>query len=62
MLQLVCWGHSHAQIAHLLVLSECTVKAHVSHVLAKVACRSGSQAAALARQRGLGNPTDHSCT
>ena len=46
-------GHSNGDIAAHLVISEATVKSHVSHVLAKLDCTSRMQAAVLAREAGL---------
>lgn len=46
-------GHSNGDIAAQLVISEATVKSHVSHVLAKLDCTSRMQAAVLAREAGL---------
>ena len=46
-------GHSNGDIAAQLVISEATVKSHVSHVLAKLECTSRMQAAVLAREAGL---------
>lgn len=47
-------GLSNADLAAELVISEKTVKTHVSRVLAKLGCRSRMQAAFLARETGLG--------
>lgn len=47
-------GLSNGEIARLLMISEATVKSHVSHVLAKLGCTSRMQAAVLAREAGLG--------
>lgn len=46
-------GQSNGDIAAQLVISEATVKSHVSHVLAKLDCSSRMQAAVLAREAGL---------
>lgn len=46
-------GRSNGDIAMQLVISEATVKSHVSHVLAKLDCSSRMQAAVLARESGL---------
>lgn len=46
-------GQSNGDIAAQLVISEATVKSHVSHVLAKLDCTSRMQAAVLAREAGL---------
>lgn len=47
-------GLSNGEIARLLMISEATVKSHVSHLLAKLDCTSRMQAAVLAREAGLG--------
>lgn len=46
-------GLSNADLATELVISEATVKTHVSRVLAKLGCTSRVQAAILARETGL---------
>ena len=46
-------GLSNGDIGAQLVISEATVKSHVSHVLAKLDCSSRMQAAVLAREAGL---------
>ncbi len=46
-------GLSNGDLAARLVISEATVKTHVSHVLAKLDCSSRMQAAVLAREAGL---------
>ncbi|MFW6599977.1 response regulator [Propionibacteriaceae bacterium Y2011] len=47
-------GRSNAELAAELVISEATVKTHVSRVLAKLGCSSRMQAAIVARESGLG--------
>lgn len=46
-------GLSNGALARSLVISEATVKSHVSHVLAKLGCASRMQAAVIARDAGL---------
>ena len=46
-------GLSNGDLAHQLVISEATVKSHVSRVLAKLDCSSRMQAAVLAREAGV---------
>ena len=52
-LELICAGHSNAEIAATLVLSTRTVDHHVSAVLAKLGAPSRSAAAAHAARLGL---------
>lgn len=52
-LALVAEGHSNARIAKHLFVTERTVKFHVSGILSKLGASNRTQAAALARERGL---------
>lgn len=49
----VAQGHSNADIAARLYMSEATVKAHLSRVLAKLGATNRVQVAILARDAGL---------
>jgi DNA-binding NarL/FixJ family response regulator len=52
-LRLVAEGHSNREIGERLVVSGKTASVHVSNILAKLGARSRTEAAAVARRRGL---------
>jgi NarL family two-component system response regulator LiaR len=52
-LRMIAEGHSNASIAEQLVLSEKTVKGHVSNILSKLHMEDRTQAAVFAWQQGL---------
>ncbi|USQ82193.1 LuxR C-terminal-related transcriptional regulator [Ornithinimicrobium faecis] len=53
MLTLVAQGRSNGQVAKQLFISTKTVSVHVSNILAKLGASGRTEAAALARDRGL---------
>lgn len=53
----VAAGHSNAEIARTLFVSEATVKTHINHVFAKTGVRDRAQLVAYAFRTGLADPT-----
>ncbi len=52
-LRLIAQGLSNVEISRALVLSEATIKTHVSHVLAKLDARDRVQAVIMAYEAGI---------
>ena len=57
-LQLVAQGRSNQEIADYLVISEATVRTHVSNILGKLHLASRTQAALYALRQGLASLED----
>jgi DNA-binding NarL/FixJ family response regulator len=51
-------GHSNAEIAAVLFVSEATVKTHINHIFAKTGVRDRAQLVAYAFRTGLADPGD----
>jgi NarL family two-component system response regulator LiaR len=57
-LKLIAQGHSNRQIAETLVISEMTVRTHVSNILSKLHLASRTQAALFALREGIASLSD----
>jgi NarL family two-component system response regulator LiaR len=57
-LQLVAQGQSNREISNMLMISEATVRTHVSHILSKLNLCSRTQAALYALREGLATLND----
>jgi DNA-binding NarL/FixJ family response regulator len=53
-LELIAQGLDNAEIASRLVVSQKTVRNHISHIFQKIRVRNRAQAIVLARQAGMG--------
>ena len=56
MLRAIAAGHSNAEIAAELFISEVTVKSHINHLFAKIRARSRAEAVRYAYDHGLVSP------
>lgn len=52
-IRLIVLGFSNREIGRLLMLSESTIKNHITHIFAKIRCTARAQAAAHAVRVGL---------
>ena len=56
MVQHIAAGHSNAEIAAVLFVSEATVKTHINHIFAKTGVRDRAQLVGYAFRTGLASP------
>jgi len=56
-LRAIAAGHSNAEIAAELFISEVTVKSHINHLFAKISARSRAEAVRFAYDHGLASPS-----